>query len=262
MFYPRRCGGLSPITMVKDYKRQGRRLETIRGYARVLTLSEHMRREYLRHGLETDRVQTLPPYCPGVPVRQQHAPLRRDRAALLFLGRIDRLKGCHLLIESLAIAHATLGRPVRLVIAGDGPDRSRCEQLAAQVRSSEIDIQFLGWVDSSDRSRLLAETDVVVMPSLWPEPYGLSGLEAAAAGVPVAAFRVGGIPEWLHAGVGLMAPADPPTAAGLAAAIVGCLAMPRRAPVTESALQDQQAHHVDAVIATLDEVASQPALAR
>lgn len=258
LFYPRRCGGLSPISMVKDYRRQMRRLDTIRGYARVLTLSEHMRREYLRHGLEPDRVRALPPYCPGVPAPQVHTPLRRDRATLMFLGRIDRLKGCQLLIESLSIAHATLGRPIRLVIAGDGPDKARCEQQAAQVQSSQIDVQFLGWVDSGDRSRLLAETDVVVMPSLWPEPYGLSGLEAAAAGVPVAAFRVGGIPEWLHVGIGLMAPADPPTAAGLAAAIVGCLAMARRAPVAESALKDEQAHHVAAVMATLDEVASQP----
>jgi glycosyltransferase involved in cell wall biosynthesis len=146
---------------------------------------------------------------------------------------------------------------VRLVVAGDGPDRARCERQATEVRSSQIEVEFRGWIDAAGRSRVLADASVVVLPSLWPEPFGLSGLEAAAAGVPVAAFGVGGIPEWLHQDVGRVAPADPPTADGLAAAILGCLAMTLRAPVTESALRDQQARHVTAVMATLDELTSQ-----
>jgi glycosyltransferase involved in cell wall biosynthesis len=62
------------------------------------------------------------------------------------------------------------------------------------------------------------------MPSLWPEPLGLSGLEALQLGTPVVAFATGGIPEWLEDGVdGYLAPADPPTAEGLASAIVKAL---------------------------------------
>jgi glycosyltransferase involved in cell wall biosynthesis len=65
------------------------------------------------------------------------------------------------------------------------------------------------------------------MPSLWPEPFGLIGPEAGLSGVPSAAFAVGGIPEWLRDGVnGHLAPADPPSAAGLAEAIVRCLREP------------------------------------
>ena len=62
------------------------------------------------------------------------------------------------------------------------------------------------------------------MPSTWPEPFGLVGLEAARAGVPAAAFDVGGIRDWLIDGqTGALAPGDPPTAAGLATAIVTCV---------------------------------------
>lgn len=258
LFYPRRCGGLSPVTMIRDYRRQVRRLEIIRSYARVLTLSEHMRREYVRHGFAPDRVRTLPAYRPAEPALQSPIdPGPHDVPTLLFLGRMDPLKGCHVLIDALPIVQVRLGRRLRLVIAGDGPDRTRCEERAARVRSSQIEVEFRGWVDAVGRSRALAETDVVVLPSLWPEPYGLSGLEAAAAGVPVAAFGVGGIPEWLHEGRGRTAPADPPTAAGLAEAICGCLSMTRRASATLDTLRDQQTRHVAALIAALDDVASQ-----
>ena len=79
---------------------------------------------------------------------------------------------------------------------------------------------------------LLTDCDVLVLPSLWPEPFGLVGSEAARHGVPVVAFAVGGITEWLTDGVnGYLAPGDPPSAAGLAAAIVKCL---RNAPAPSS----------------------------
>ena len=76
-------------------------------------------------------------------------------------------------------------------------------------------------------SDLLDEADLLVVPSVWPEPFGLVGPEAGLHGVPAAGFAVGGIPEWLQDGVnGCLAPGDPPTTAGLADAIVRCLADP------------------------------------
>ena len=67
------------------------------------------------------------------------------------------------------------------------------------------------------------------MPSVWPEPFGLVGLEAVSAGIPVAAFDVGGVREWLAPGVnGALAPADPPTAEGFAQALERTLALRQR----------------------------------
>jgi glycosyltransferase involved in cell wall biosynthesis len=66
-----------------------------------------------------------------------------------------------------------------------------------------------------------------VVPSLWPEPFGLVGLEAARLSVPAVAFDVGGVTEWLKDGVnGFLAPGDPPTAQGLAGAIARCFSAP------------------------------------
>ena len=79
---------------------------------------------------------------------------------------------------------------------------SSLEELASLIRRNHpaVSIEFAGWQDETGRARLLADADALVVPSIWPEPFGLVGLEAAAAGVPAIAFRVGGIPEWLHDG--------------------------------------------------------------
>ncbi|HEV2147384.1 MAG TPA: glycosyltransferase, partial [Longimicrobiaceae bacterium] len=91
-----------------------------------------------------------------------------------------------------------------------------------------VSVEFTGWVGDDGMDALFARTDLLVVPSLWPEPFGLVGPEAGLRGVPAAAFAAGGIPDWLVDGVGgHLAPADPPTAAGLAEAVVRCLRDPR-----------------------------------
>jgi glycosyltransferase involved in cell wall biosynthesis len=73
----------------------------------------------------------------------------------------------------------------------------------------------------------MRNVDLLVVPSLWPEPFGSVGPAAGQHGVPAAAFAVGGIPEWLGDGVsGHLAPGDPPTPEGLATAIIRCLEDP------------------------------------
>src|SRR6202034_271377 len=74
---------------------------------------------------------------------------------------------------------------------------------------------------------LMRQADLVAVPSLWPEPFGLVGIEAGCFGVPAVGFAVGGIPDWLIPGqTGELAPADPPTVEGLAEAIVRALEDP------------------------------------
>ena len=60
-------------------------------------------------------------------------------------------------------------------------------------------VRFPGWVDEPER--LFAASDVAVFPSRWQEPFGLSGAEALAHGVPVVAFDTGGVRSWLDDGV-------------------------------------------------------------
>ena len=223
LYLPRRCGGLSPRTALAEYGRQRRRQATLRRYSRVVTFSAHMRREYLAHGLEPQRVTQLPPIYPSLLEYAGGTPApAADALRICYVGRIERLKGLRLLIEALPQIATSVGRPVRLVVAGDGPDAGACRAMASDVslRTPAVSIEFLGWQPQARCVDVTLASDVLAMPSLWPEPFGFTGAEAVRRGVPVAAFSSGAIPEWLADGInGALAPADPPTAAGLADAV-------------------------------------------
>ena len=60
-------------------------------------------------------------------------------------------------------------------------------------------VTFAGWV--ADPEKLYASSDIAVLPFFWQEPFGLVGPEALARELPVAAFRTGGVDEWLRDGV-------------------------------------------------------------
>jgi glycosyltransferase involved in cell wall biosynthesis len=229
LYLPRRCGGLSPATMWREYRNSAERLTAIRRCRALVVTSGHMAEEYRRHGLG-DRVQIV--HLPVLPpsAGAGDLPLEPSGAIrLLFMGRMESLKGGRLLLDALPMVRAQSGRPVELCMAGDGPDRALWSRRAEEITRHHGGIRctFAGWVEPMERDRLLRGSHLLVVPSIWPEPFGQVGLEAGHFGVPSAAFAVGGIPDWLHDGVnGHLAPADPPTAPGLAGAIGRCLSDP------------------------------------
>jgi glycosyltransferase involved in cell wall biosynthesis len=230
-YYPGRCGGLSPLTMIREYRRNVRRRDLLGEYRAVVTNSAHMRHEYVNHGCPPERVHAVP--LP-VPFPEHAGPERAPRARegwnLLFAGRMDLLKGGRVLLDALPEAARALRAPLHVTFAGDGPDREEWERLAEGAREragGRLSTEFVGWKRGEEMEPLWAGADLLVVPSVWPEPFGLVGPEAGLRGVPAAAFAVGGIPDWLVDGVnGHLAPADPPTAAGLAQAIVRSLRDP------------------------------------
>ena len=232
-YYPHRCGGWHPATMVREYGRQKQRLDTLRSCRGILTHTEHMRGEYLKHGFPRERVHKIPfpvTIAGGVqPVATKAKLTSESPATLLFLGRMDRLKGGTYLIRAAAAASAQIQRPLDVTVAGDGPERAEWQRLAKHTAEMHdgLRISFPGWVGESERNNLFANADLLVVPSLWPEPFGMVGIEAGHFGTPSAAYAVGGIPEWLVEGRnGHLAPGDPPTKQGLAEAIRKCLADP------------------------------------
>jgi glycosyltransferase involved in cell wall biosynthesis len=131
---------------------------------------------------------------------------------------MDELKGGDHLVEALRILAATDALQVEATFVGDGPERAAWERKARRFaeRNPQLRVEFTGWLSRDRLNAFLESADVAVVPSLWPEPFGRIGPEAAMAGVPVVAFDVGGIAEWLQDGVnGLLIP-GPPTASGLA----------------------------------------------
>jgi glycosyltransferase involved in cell wall biosynthesis len=112
---------------------------------------------------------------------------------LLSAGRLVPEKGAHLLIKAVSIL-ATKGTSVRLAIAGAGPELAMLKHLASELKVFDL-IDFLGWLPRAALANAFAKATVVIVPSIEQEPFGLIAAEAAMAGRPVIAARVGALPE-------------------------------------------------------------------
>ncbi|MGA2231167.1 MAG: glycosyltransferase family 4 protein [Tepidisphaeraceae bacterium] len=140
-------------------------------------------------------------------------PHHWPRPYILAIGRHVRQKGFDVLLNAFAKAGA---QSHDLLIAGDGPERSALETLAGQLHLGKS-IQFLGSVTHFKAVELFLGCSFFVLPSRH-EPMGIVNLEAMAAGKPVIATNVGGVPELvLHDQTGLLVPPD--NAEAMAAAI-------------------------------------------
>ncbi|MGH7428016.1 MAG: glycosyltransferase family 4 protein [Candidatus Methylomirabilaceae bacterium] len=116
------------------------------------------------------------------------------------------IKGVRHLIAAIAVLRPSMP-DVRLEIAGAGPDQSALES-EVRLQGLEESVKFLGWQE--EIGSVMARWDVYAQPSL-EEGFGLAVLEAMAAGLPVVASRVGGLPELVEEGrTGwLVPPANP-----------------------------------------------------
>jgi glycosyltransferase involved in cell wall biosynthesis len=149
---------------------------------------------------------------------------------LAMVGRFSPVKDHPAAIEAMQTVRAALPE-ARLVLIGDGPERKRCEAMARAKGLTES-VHFLG--QRRDVPHLLAAADGLVMPS-GPEGLPFAVIEALACGVPVVAYRHGGLPEMIeHDQSGLLVP--PNNRAALAEALTHLLSNePLRQRLSEGA---------------------------
>lgn len=126
-------------------------------------------------------------------------------------GRLVPIKGLTYLVRALASLRDEVP-DIRLEIAGSGPEREPLEKEVHSLRLTDH-VTFLGW--QRDLEAVMPRWDVFVLPSL-EEGFGMAALEAMAAGLPVVATAVGGVPELVEDGrTGwLVPPADSDALAG------------------------------------------------
>jgi len=223
----------------------------LRRAAHVFCPSAYLAGLAVSWGLPAERVSVLPNPAPSLPELPPRQELRRrlgvDGPTLVFAGRLTAAKALPVAFAALA---STEG--VCLLVAGDGPDRQALE-LEAERLGLAGRVRFLG---AQPRERVLAlfrAADAALLSSAW-ENFPHTVVEALAAGTPVIATRVGGVPEVVHDGEnGLLVPAGDPEA--LAAAIRRFLHEPElRARLVAAAKPSVEAISRDAIYGRLEAI--------
>lgn len=194
--YLRGCGARNPAQLLNLYSTERGRSKVLRGLAGIVVASEYMRQIFIEYAISGKAVEVIPPPAELAPDPEPPAP-RESRSHVLFLGRLTSGKGGVHAIEAVAQCERTLRRPLRLTVAGEGPELARCRERALELG---IATDFPGWVGHDKRLQLLRDADALIVPSLWPEPFGIVGIEAGSVGVPAVAYRAGGIVDWLRPG--------------------------------------------------------------
>jgi glycosyltransferase involved in cell wall biosynthesis len=188
-----------PLSIVHHPSSMLRRLRTILQEADAVTACSHYllskaiqlessvakKGHVIQNGIDPKRFKDKTPYP-------------HPRPYILAYGRLTYKKGFDMLLD--AFAQVARGHPgVDLIVAGDGQER---EALQWQARGLEVDkrVLFFGRATPEEVVQLLNGCQFAVVPSRQ-EPFGIVALEALAAGKPVLATRVGGLPELLDGSV-------------------------------------------------------------
>jgi glycosyltransferase involved in cell wall biosynthesis len=205
----------NPRPLPRRYVQATRGLQALRDAHVAISYSSAVDRHLAANGIG-DRA--IVPYFPTAPAHPQAE--REGSPRVVFAGRVIAAKGVGVLIRAAACVDA------EFVICGDGRALEQMRRLAKRLRISER-VRFAGWLAPGELAAQLASASVVALPSVWPEPFGLVGIEAHAAGRPVVASDTGGVGDWLEHGVsGLMVP--PGDARALAGALQELLDDPPR----------------------------------
>ncbi|MGH9282975.1 MAG: glycosyltransferase, partial [Acidimicrobiales bacterium] len=176
----------------------------------LVSPSAYLAGKMVAGGVDRDRIQICPLFTDAAPAGDEPSEGIGSRR-VAFVGRLEPEKGVGLLIQSVAELP-----DLSLWVAGDGSAAAQLQALGDRLAPSRV--RFLGRLDRSGVRSLLASAQTVAVPSTWPENQPLSVLEAIAAGAPVVASDVGGIPEIIeHDRSGLLVP--PGDQAALTAAL-------------------------------------------
>jgi glycosyltransferase involved in cell wall biosynthesis len=188
--------------------------------ADALIVPSEFARERLRTlgaTLPWERVHVLPPPVralsrsalpPRTRMTESETARSPRRPYALVVARLAPEKGVDVAIAACRLAG------IALVVAGDGPELPALRELAG-----DSDVRFVGRVDDVELARLRARAAVALVPSRSAETFGMAAAEAMAAGLPVAASRIGALPELLEE-TSLAPPGDAPALAGAIARVL------------------------------------------
>jgi glycosyltransferase involved in cell wall biosynthesis len=190
--YLRRCGSRRPQRVVGGLARALAHRSALHDVRRLVVDGPFMKSTLVAAGIAPERISIVPSLPPG-----EFTPGGAMAAVptFLFAGRLVEEKGVHVALRALARVPAA-----RLVIAGEGYFRPALEGLVDHLGLGDR-VSFAGRLRGMDLVDAYRRSWAVLVPSTWPEPFGMTGLEAMMCARAVVGFDSGDIGWWLRDGV-------------------------------------------------------------
>jgi glycosyltransferase involved in cell wall biosynthesis len=159
-------------------------------FARLLPVSDYVRDVMVGNGFDPAGLRVARNFTRVAPVTAAVDPNR-----VLFVGRPTPEKG---LLELVRAVGRTSAKPVLHIVGGGSAAWSGpyLGEVASEASRLGVRVERQDWCVGAELALAYARSSVVAFPSVWPEPFGLVGIEAMAHGKPVVAFSCGGVREW------------------------------------------------------------------
>lgn len=195
--FTQHCMSRRPAKIWRELRTKPKLLETTRNLRGLIVASQFMKEQLVLNQVPTEKITVNPLFIsPDWEAIISSAQVTESSPpAILFIGRVFIEKGVEYLLRSCQLLDASY----QLKIIGDGWDLERLRGLAKSWGLKDR-VEFSGWLGHSEVARHLASCRMLVVPSIWPEPFGIIGLEAMAWAKPVVAFDSGSISAWLRDG--------------------------------------------------------------
>ena len=183
----------NPLALTLIYNHYAKLRHALK-YCHIIAISEYVHKVLLQHGVSSTvipNIINIRSFAIPTPRKQ----LQNNPPNILYLGSLLRSKGPHLLLRAIQGLHCHCD------FYGDGPMK---EELQRLIQQKHLNVTIHPPVPYHQVPSLYANADIVVFPSIWPEPFGRIAIEAAAAGKPVIGTRIGGIKETIPDTAGIL----------------------------------------------------------
>jgi len=174
------------------------------GFDRLIVPSRYFRETFSARGIESERIVAIPHGLEPAPfkhVAERRKPASKTRVG--YLGTVIPSKGVHVLLE----ATDGLEDWIEVAIHGEAVPYHEDKDYLARLRASVpagVEVHFHGRYLPDQIAAILEEVDILVVPSIWPEAFGLTLQEGFLAGIPVVAADIGALTEFVPEDRGLL----------------------------------------------------------
>jgi len=181
---------ISPDSIMELWKFKTKCLsqEAMKRFQKIFVTTPYMKEMLIYNGFQEDKIQIMPLF-----VEDWGTNAKNDENVIIYAGRLAKEKGVVHFIHMLK----ALSSNFKAFIIGDGLQKDECESLV-NIMGLNNKVEFTGFLNRNEIKDYFAKASVVVIPSLWPEPFCMVGLEAMSCSKPVVAYDAGGISSWLR----------------------------------------------------------------